>query len=541
MWGKFRWELSLRGKLLAVMFGLLMLVLATLFLMYWGAERRLIAQVERHTADLSTAIQISVEQLTSKGRTSEARLQDYVQRLQRRGVREISIVSNEEEVIASSNPRRVGARVDPRRKDLLITARLGEENVGGRGQKTYNLFVPIVVGNQRSGYILISMILDDFTEMVRVNFIRRLIATILVFGLGIGGSVVLAWTYAKPISRVVQAARRVAKGNLDERLPTNRRDEIGELNRSFNEMVQRLREKAELEARLHQAERLSAIAHLASGIAHEVRNPLNSISLIIDHLGVQFTPQEPAEREEFSRLTSIIKQEIYRLNAMTETFLKYGKPLELKREPTDIRTLLDEVLEVAEQKSQAQLIRVERNYADPLPLVWVDAAHIKTCFWNLVLNALQAMSQGGGTLTVTTRVARGDGSQLVDPSIGQLGRTAAPGQTGNPATGEGPEGSRQKAEGSESREPSEPPTAYSVLPTSEWVEIRFQDTGVGIAPEDLPRVFEPYFTTKEVGIGLGLALTMKIVEQHGGHIDLASERGKGTVARIHLPTGAPET
>ena len=520
MWGKFRWELSLRGKLLAVMFGLLVLVLATLFLMYWGAERRLIAQVERHTADLSTAIQISVERLTSKGRTSEERLQDYVQRLQRRGVREISIVSNEEEVIASSNPRRVGARVDPRRKDLLITARLGEENVGGRGQKTYNLFVPIVVGNQRSGYILISMILDDFTEMVRVNFIRRLIATILVFGLGIGGSVVLAWTYAKPISRVVQAARRVAKGNLDERLPTNRRDEIGELNRSFNEMVQRLREKAELEARLHQAERLSAIAHLASGIAHEVRNPLNSISLIIDHLGVQFTPQEPVEREEFSRLTSIIKQEIYRLNAMIETFLKYGKPLELKREPTDIRTLLDEVLEVAEQKSQAQSIRVERNYADPLPLVWVDAAHIKTCFLNLVLNALQAMSQGGGTLTVIARCVSG--------------------QSDNPATGEGPEGSGQKAESSESREPSGLPTAYCVLPTPEWVEIRFQDTGVGIAPEDLPRVFEPYFTTKEVGIGLGLALTMKVVEQHGGHIDLASERGKGTVARIHLPTGAPE-
>jgi len=539
MWGKFRWELSLRGKLLAMMFGLLLLVLASLFLMYWGAERRLIAQVERHTADLSTAIQISVERLTSRGRTSEARLQDYVQRLQRRGVREISIVSNEEEVIASSNPRRVGARVDPRRKDLLITARLGEENVGGRAQKTYNLFVPIVVGNQRSGYILISMILDDFAEMVRLNFIRRLIATIVVFGFGIGGIVVLAWTYTKPISRVVQAARRVAKGSLEERLPTNRRDEIGELNRSFNEMVQRLREKAELEARLHQAERLSAIAHLASGIAHEVRNPLNSISLIIDHLGAQFAPQKATEREDFSHLTSVIKQEIQRLNTMIETFLKYGKPLELKREPTDVRSLLDEVLEVAEQKSQAHLIRVERNYADT-PLIWVDAAHIKTCFLNLVLNALQAMSQGG-TLAVTVRVANGGGRQLVDQSIRQLGKTAALVQASDPAIGKGPGGSRQNAEGRESHEPSGLPTACCVLPAPEWVEIRFQDTGVGIAPEDLPRVFEPYFTTKEVGIGLGLAMTMKIVEQHGGRIDVASELGKGTVVRIHLPTGAPET
>ena len=504
MWPRSRWKLSLRGKLLAMMFGLLMLVLATLFLLYWRAESQLISQVERHTMDLSTAIQISVEQLTSKGRTSEARLQDYVQRLQRRGVREISIVSNEQEVIASSNPRRVGARVDPKRKDLLITARLGEENISGLGQKTYNLFVPIVVGNQRSGYILISMILDDFAELARVNFIKRLIATVLVFGVGIAGTAVLAWTYAKPISRVVEAARRVAQGKLDERLPTTRRDEIGELNRSFNEMVERLREKAELEARLHQAERLSAIAHLASGIAHEVRNPLNSISLIIDHLGAQFAPNVPVEREEFARLTSIIKEEIHRLNDMIETFLKYGKPLELKRRPTDVRKLLDEVLEVATQKAQAQQVRVERDYATTLPELWVDGAYMKTCFLNLVLNALQAMAPDGGTLTVRAAAAPGDGGQ------------------GSGAGGDPPI-----------------PNPQSPTPNG-WVEIRFQDTGVGIAPENLPRVFEPYFTTKEVGIGLGLALTKQILDQHGARIELSSEPGKGTVARLQLPTGVPE-
>lgn len=510
-------RLSLRGKLLAMMFGLLVLVLAILFLMYWGAERRLIAQVERHTIDLSSAIQISVEQLTSKGRTSEARLQDYVQRLQRRGVREISIVSNEQEVIASSNPRRIGARVDPRRKDILITARLGEESAGGIGQKTYNVFVPIVVGNQRSGYILISMILDDFAELVRVNFIKRLIAAILVFGLGGVGAAVLAWTYAKPISRVVEAARRVARGDLNERLPTDRRDEIGELNRSFNEMVERLRERAALEARLHRAERLSAIAHLASGIAHEVRNPLNSISLIIDHLGAQFAPRTPPEREEFTRLASIIKDEIQRLNAMIETFLKYGKPLELTRQPTDIRKLLDEVLEVTAQKTQALQIQVERDYAAAVPQAWVDVAHIKTCFLNLVLNAVQAMTPGGGALSVSVRAAHGDGSQLVDQSTGQLGVTTAPRQGDQLTTG-----------------------PFDASTKNGWVEIRFQDTGVGIAPEDLPRVFEPYFTTKEVGIGLGLALTRQILEQHGGTIELTSQPGQGTLARVRLPAGVPE-
>ncbi|HSB79350.1 MAG TPA: ATP-binding protein [Candidatus Methylomirabilis sp.] len=502
MWPKGGWNLSLRGKLLAMMFGLLMLVLAILFLMYWRAESNLIAQVEHHTTDLSTAIQISVEQLTSKGRTSEARLQDYVQRLQRRGVREISIVSNEQEVIASSNPRRVGVRVDPKRKDVLITARLGEESAGGLNQKTYNLFVPVVVSNQRSGYILISMILDDFSELVRVNFLKRLIATILVFALGIAAAVALAWTYTKPISRLVEAARRVAQGHLDERLPETRRDEIGRLNRSFNEMVEGLRGKVELEARLHQAERMSAMAHLASGIAHEVRNPLNLINLSIDHLRARFFPVAPAEQEEFGRVVDHIKQEVHRLNNMIETFLKYGKPLKLDRRPADVRTLLDEMLEVARQRAASQQVRVEREYAATMPEVWVDAPHLKTCFLNLILNAFQAMPEGG-----VLAVAAG-------AMTGPEGQGAGVG----------------------------PPAPSPQPPHSNgWVEVRIQDTGIGIAPEDLSRAFEPYFTTKEVGIGLGLALTKKILEEHGGHIELTSDPGKGTVARLRLPAGVPST
>jgi len=486
MWPK-RLTLGLRGKMLAMMFGLLLLALATLFLLYWRAETALISQVERHTTDLSTAIQVSVEQLTSRGRTTEARLNDYVQRLQRRGVREISIVNNDEEVIASSNPRRVGARVDPKRKDLLITARLGEETPGRYPQRTYNLIMPIVVGSQRSGYILISMILDDFAELARINFLRRLVATVLVFGVGIAGAVVLAWTYHKPISRVVEAARRVAHGHLEERLPVNRRDEIGELNRSFNEMVDGLRQKVDLEARLHRAERLSAIAHLASGIAHEVRNPLNTISMAIGHLAARHSPREGAAREEFQRLTSVAMGEIRRLNEMIETFLKYGKPLVLARRPTDLARLLDEVMEVAGPQAAAQQVRVTRAYADGLPPVWVDSAHLKTCFMNLVLNALQAMPTGGTLAVGACRVSE---------------EAPAPAAEGR-------------------------------------VEVTLTDSGVGIPAENLPRVFEPYFTTKEVGIGLGLALTKKIVEEHGGSIELQSGSGSGTVARIRLPVGAP--
>ena len=141
-----------------------------------------------------------------------------------------------------------------------------------------------------------------------------------------------------------------------------------------------------------------------------------------------------------------------------------------------------------------------RDYAPSMPEVWVDAPHLKTCFLNLILNAFQAMPEGG-LLTVAAGEV---------PGAGDHGPGAAP-----------------------STPSLHPPNSDG------GVEVRIRDTGIGIAPGDLPRAFEPYFTTKEVGIGLGLALTKKILEEHGGHIELSSEPGKGTLARLHLPAGVP--
>ncbi len=481
-------NLGLRAKLLVMMFSLLLLTLVSLFGLYWQAERSLVEQVEKHTMDLSTAIQISVERLTSKGRTDEARLQDYVDRLQRKGVKEISILSDEKEVIASSNPTRVGTTIDPKRTDLFITARLGEALGTERGQKTYNLIVPIVVGNQRMGYALISMVLDDFAQLSRLNFLKRLVATVLVFGVGMAASLVLSWKYTRPIDRVVQAARRVAQGDLRETMPVERRDEIGQLTESFNDMVAKLRANKELESRLHQAERLSSIGQLASGIAHEIRNPLNFINLSIDHLQNRFPPADPGSREEFASLVSAVKTEIHRLDTMITNFLTYGKPLRLQPRPCDLAPLLDEVASVAGGKAREQGIEIERRYPGRLPKALVDAEQIKTCFMNILVNAFQAMPQGG-TLSIAASLANG----------------------------------------------ADVPGWAPVSPNGVCVEVSFRDTGCGIAADDLSKVFEPYFSTKEVGIGLGLALTKRIVEEHGGSIALESVRGRGTHVRIRLP------
>jgi signal transduction histidine kinase len=206
--------------------------------------------------------------------------------------------------------------------------------------------------------------------------------------------------------------------------------------------------------------------------------------MTVGHLKAHFPPSAPAEREEFMRLTSMVMEEIRRLDDMIRGFLKYGKPLNLTRQAADVRTLLNEVLEVAAQKAIAERIEVKREYTTILPEIWVDMPHLKTCFMNLVLNAFQAMP-GGGELRVSAR--------------GTVG-----------------------ADGS-----------------GESVQIDFQDTGHGIAPEHLPKVFEPYFTTKEVGIGLGLALTKQIVDEHGGRIEISSQPGRGTLVRLQLPVGVP--
>lgn len=520
-------NLGLRAKLLLMMFSLLLLTLASLFVLYWQAERALIDQVEKHTMDLSTAIQISVERLTSKERTDEARLQDYVNRLQRKGVNEISIISNEKEIIASSNPKRVGATIDPKRRDLFITARLGEAFTAEKGQKNYNLIVPIVVGNQRMGYALISLVLDDFAHISRFNFIKRLIVTVLVFGVGIVASLILSWKYTKPIGQVVRAARRVAQGDLRETLPVERRDEIGQLTESFNDMVAKLRVNKELENRLHHAERLSSIGQLASGIAHEIRNPLNFINLSIDHFQSRFPPLDPRSREEFTYLVSAVKTEIHRLDTMITNFLTYGRPLRLQPRPCDITPLLDDVARMAEGKAKEQGVKIERGYPAELPRVLVDGEQIKTCFVNVLVNAFQAMPQGG-KLSIDARLVNPHSAPQSPQLSGESGRANIEG-LGSTRIEESPQLAGGFFKG------ADPSTPSPLSGNGRWVEVSFRDTGCGIASDDLSKVFEPYFTTKEVGIGLGLALTKKIVEEHGGLIALDSVREQGTTVRIRLP------
>ncbi|MDH4101236.1 MAG: ATP-binding protein, partial [Nitrospirota bacterium] len=252
------------------------------------------------------------------------------------------------------------------------------------------------------------------------------------------------------------------------------RNEIGELTQSFNQMVKGLREMKELEERLRQSEHLSQIGQLASGIAHEVRNPLNMVNLSIDHIRSKYPPDDPQAREEFLGILSGIKGEVHRLNAMISNFLDYGKPVRLSIALESLPETLNEVLSLAGEKLREQGVIVQKSFQSNLPPIPMDKKQIKTCFMNLVLNAIQAMPEGG-------RLS-------VEASCNQ-----------------------------------------------DTAVVKIKDSGVGITPENAVKIFEPYFTTKEAGIGLGLALTKRIIEEHGGRILIDSGENIGTEVLVEMP------
>ncbi|TLY20809.1 MAG: HAMP domain-containing protein [Nitrospirae bacterium] len=465
-------RIRLTTKLMVMMLTLLALSLTASVFLSHMAQQALIADIEESIHDLSNATAVSLEQLS--GEPDAGQLQKLLSRLGRKGVKEIKLLDVEKEVVASSPPQQTGRKM--------------ETTVVKGGQREYNVTAPLVDGTDVLGYIHVTFTLEDLAKANRATLIKRVAVTLLIFALGIAASLYLARKYTQPLHGVVEAAKRVTAGDLTKTIEVEGADEIAELTKSFNEMVEKLRQHRELEERLREAERLSAVGKLASGIAHEIRNPLNFISLSIDHIRSRLNASRGAGLEETQVLIANIKDEIHRLNDMVENFLTVGKPLALNKTDVDVNVLIRDVVGLAQQKAVEQGIEIHVEGPAAIPRLHVDPAQVKTCLMNVVLNAIQAMPAGG---TLAVRVAyRPDG-------LGNLGR-----------------------------EDEKPPGGVEV-----WVS----DTGSGILEEELGKIFNPYFTTKKLGIGLGLAITKKIVEEHGGQISVMSRAHEGTTVVITFP------
>lgn len=465
-------RLSLNKKLMLMMLLLSFSLLSIYIILFIQTERAIYREFENQTAELSKAIQVGVEEVTSSGATDETRLQTYLKKLNTRGVKEISIISNSDKIISSTNPKNIGKWITTKKKELIFKAELGEP-VTGEGH-AYNVIIPVVAGERHFGYIHLTINTEDFTTFMQKRFYQRMIAAVLILGIGIMLIVFFAKRYTKPIEDIVEAAKMVAGGDLEQELITHRKDEIGELTMSFNFMVSKLREGKELEERLRKAERLAGVSQFSRSIAHEIRNPLNFISLSIDHIREKYKPCDGENNETFDTLIVNIKKEIQRVSRFAESFLEFSRPLELDLRKTDIVGLVDDVLSLVMAKAQKEGIEIVTELDDDADLD-VDPEFIKTCLYNVIINAFQSMPDGG---VVRIRSVR----------------------------------------------------------TGSWLHLTVDDTGCGISSVQAARVFDPFFTTKSKGLGLGLALTRRVIEEHKGRVDFKSVEGKGSTVLISLPT-----
>ncbi|MBI4714511.1 MAG: HAMP domain-containing protein [Nitrospirae bacterium] len=288
------------------------------------------------------------------------------------------------------------------------------------------------------------------------------ILIVAVVGYGIGRGI------TRPLQNLVNGTRKLADGDLEVRVPEAGRDEVGLLSSAFNEMVSRLRVS---ETKRLEAEKQAAVGRLAAAVAHEIRNPLSSIKLLVQLLG-------SGDRRDVtagSRIDAILG-EIQRVDLIVGELLDLGKPLELRCSPRDLREIVRDVLLIMEAQLGHHKIRLAIDLdPDPdLPPLEVDADRLKQVIFNLLLNAMEAMPEGGD---LHVRLRGGDP-----------------------------------------------------------VRLEIADTGMGIPFEDPEQAFAPFVTTKKDGVGMGLSVARNIVEAHGGRLRLLREE-KGTRAVIELPRG----
>ncbi len=290
---------------------------------------------------------------------------------------------------------------------------------------------------------------------------------------------IVVWRFTRPIKFLSIGARRVAGGDFSFQVPTSgRHDEMGELAELFNEMTVKLGRTRELEAQLYNAEKAVVVSRLASAIAHEIRNPLNYINLTLDHLRATFAPTDPEKQEKFNSLTKQLKLEVARINSRITEFLNYSRPAPLEPQPIDLFAAACDALRIFEVQAAESNVEARVEKQGDVPPVMADAESLRSALTNLIINGFQAMDGSGGKLSVV----------LSSEDDGQRAR------------------------------------------------IEVVDSGRGIAPEDISKVFEPYYSTKETGTGLGLAIVKKAVDDHHGTISVKSKVGEGTTFTITLPT-----
>ncbi len=335
-------------------------------------------------------------------------------------------------------------------------------------------------GDKVIGVESVSIPLDvAFAQVRQFALDTFLFGLLALVGLFVGLFVTFRQLVTKPLNSLSKTFRDIAGGSeqLSARQPSERADEIGALNNSFNELArhlseaqEKLKKSAALEKQMMQAEKMAALGQLSAGVAHEVNNPLGGIKLCFNNL--MTTDMDEQVRAEH---VQVVNSGLDRIQTTVRQLLDFAKNTPLTMQSVTVDTIIRNVLHLSDYYFARRGVSIETDFADNLPALFADANKLEQVLLNLILNAIQAMDSGG-ILTIRTRL---EGTSCV---------------------------------------------------------ITISDSGHGIPPDVISRIFDPFFSTKDVGAGTGLGLTVSkaIIEQHHGHISAASSE-QGTVFTITLP------
>ncbi len=340
----------------------------------------------------------------------------------------------------------------------------------GRGGELLRVArVPLLLGGEWT-LMTLSVPIEPQVEILRAFTNRNMLALTAVFVVALGLMVYFIAKTLRPLHDLSESCAAIAHGELMAVNVGGGTGEIRALEETFNGMVGALQEKELVEAKLRQAQRLSALGNLAAGVAHDVRNPLNAIKLLSSHARDALS----GEDQGAARVLDTIGQEVSRLEDIVSGFLSLARESAITPEPHRVDDVLEDCLRLIQKDAEQRGVRLQAEIRAGDVTLDLDAKQMSRAVLNVLLNALEAAGPGG-RVRLFSRV------------------------------------------------------------TAEACEIEIRDDGPGLDEEAAERVFEPYFTTKPGGTGLGLSLTRGIVEEHGGRINLSSSEGQGCQVLIVLP------
>lgn len=465
-------------KLMVVFILLLLTVVGLMAFLNYQNAKRVLGEVEANLQEIVNTVHFSTRKLSSEKGPDREFLEKFIEEFKaKKGVKEVSIVSNHQEVIASSNPKRIGHQEKGLSgKEIVVQEQFGVPDSGSRRIR-YEVRMPLIRDDRVIGLVQTSIALTDFRVLLREVYVKNIAIALSALLIACGASFFILHRLNKPIRSLSAAAERISIGDLTVRIQDLGQDEMGRLAFSFNGMILKLAEQKALEERLRHLERQAILAELASTLAHEIRNPLNLINLTADHLGDQFRPEDSQRREDYLGLVQSLKSEVKHLNHVVGDFLTLGRPHKLQKERFRLAALVTQVEVMVKQQLATKGIGFKTVCAADL---WLNAdqEQLRLVLLNLLLNAIEAV-QPGGQIAID---ARFDEEHMLVLSV--------------------------------------------------------VDNGKGVDPKDLDLIFEAYFSKREGGTGLGLALVRRIVDEHGGRVHAENNPGGGLRLELRLPTEA---